>query len=811
MDINEAIRSIIDGEAILFTGSGFSVDARKSNGEQLCTAKTLAHKLLKECGFEESEFVDDLGQASDIYKELKGTLGLMDLLRREFVAESLSPEQKYIAQLPWFRIYTTNYDNVLEKAFQDAGKHLKIAVLSDRQTDYQDKKTLCVCLNGSLSRLTEDKLTEEIKLTNSSYLTDSFRSSPWLSFFQTDLKTAKAVFFVGYSMQYDIDIQRIVFSNSELHNKTFFILWEKESKGNVLLVNRFGQPFPIGLTKFVDLVKEVQKSYVAVKSSSRPLLCFDKIDVKKTIPTIKDSDAFELYLKGNFGNYDKVYYSLVSSDNIPFCVYRTKLDEILDVVKAGERNFVVHSSLGNGKTLFLISLATLFSRNCYKVYYFQKYRPTLAREIEEICNESSPVVVIFDNYSDCLSYFEIFKAFRKEQILVVADRSALNDINYDKIANLFGDFSNIDLNQLDDKEITQLSKLLTRYGLWGDNSHIRDEDKFSFIAVECHRNMAKAILQVLHSPNILNKYKTLIDDVRNKKGFYDALIYILIAQVAGFPVDTDDLVNIFDASQLNSPTFRGNASVREFIDFDGNRIKGTSSLFARVLLEEIFDSGVIVDVMLSIFKRLNEQRTRPEVRRVLQKMVNYSNLQHILSKKDKAYKANIIHYYDSIHTLSFCAENPYFWLQYAILKLSEYDYVTAEVYFNTAYSYTKKHREFDTYQIDNHHARFLLENEVVYGSQQTCMKAFMAAHDVLMNPKHKVDSYYYPYRVAQKYYPFYEKFFVGMNETEKQTFLVACDNMLKRVQWYLDSTSTKEGRGDALKAKDLMKMILGGK
>lgn len=811
MEINEAIRSIIDGEAILFTGAGFSVGAEKSNGEQLCTAKTLAHKLLEECGFDKKDFIDDLGQAADIYKEMKGTFGLMELLRSEFLAESLSPEQMFIAQLPWFRIYTTNYDNVLEKAFQDAGKQLKIAVLSDRQTDYRDKKTLCVCLNGSLSRLSEDKLTEEIKLTNSSYLTDSFRSSPWLSFFQTDLKTAKAVFFVGYSMQYDIDIQRIVFSNNELQNKTFFILREEEPKGNVLLVKRFGQPFPIGLTKFVDLVKDVQKNYVAVKSISRPLLCFDKVEVNKTIPTIKDRDAFELYLKGDIGNYDKVYYSLISSDNLPFCVYRTRLDEILNAVTEGERNFVVHSSLGNGKTLFLISLATLFSRNGFKVYYFQRYRSTIAREIEDICNESGSVVIMFDKYSDCMPYFDIIKAFRKEQVLVVADRSALNDINYDKITNLLGEFSNIDLNKLDDNEITQLSKLLTRYGLWGDNSHLREKEKFDFIESDCHRSMAKAILQILHSPNILNKYKYLTDDVRNKKGFYDALIYILIAQVAGFSVDTDDLVNIFDASQLNSPSFRKNASVREFIDFDGNRVKGTSSLFARVLLEEIFDSGIIVDVMLAIFKRLNEQRIRPEVRRVLQKMVNFSNLQHILSKKDKAYKANLIHYYDSIHTLSFCAENPYFWLQYAILKLSEYDYETAEVYFKTAYSYTKKHREFDTYQIDNHYARFLLENEVVYGSQQTCMKAFNAAHEVLMNPKHKVDSYYYPYRVAQNYYPFYEKYYAGMNETEKQTFLVACENMQKRIQWYLHSTSTKEGRGDVQKAKDLMKMILEGK
>lgn len=811
MEIQEAIRCIIDGEALLFTGSGFSAGARKYNGDWLCTAKTLAHKLLDECGFDKNDYVDDLGQASEIYKAEKGVAGLVGFLKEEFTAAELTDEQRYLATLPWFRIYTTNYDNVLQKAWQDAGKRLNVAVLSDRQSEVQDKHMLCVCLNGSLSHLNEDTLAEEIKLTNSSYLTDSFRSSPWLRFFQTDLKTAKAVFFIGYSMQYDLDIQRIVFLNDELREKTFFIMWDQEPKANVILVKRFGSAYPIGMTAFMNQVKDVQKTYRPVKSFGYPLLCFDKVEISKTIPAIRDKEVFDLFLKGNISSWDKIYYSLTDPANIPFCVHRTKLEEVMEAVKGGGRNFVIHSSLGNGKTMFLISLATLLSRNSYKVYYYQRYRTTISREIEQICGEGSQVVIIFDKYSDCLHYLETLKAFRQDQVLIVADRSALNDIHYVKLVELFGDFVTEDLNKLDDIETNQLCSLLSRYGLWGDKANLRDDQKFEFVAHENRRSMGKTILQLLHSPNIIDKYKSLIEDIRNKKGYYEALIYILISQVAEFDVDTDDLVNIFDASQLNSPSFRGNASVKEFIDFDGNQIKGASSLFASVLLEEIFNTGVIVDVMIAIFKRLNEQRSRWEVKQVLKKMMTYSNLQHILNKNDKNYKANLLYYYDSIHTLEFCSENPHFWMQYAILKLSEYDYITADVYFNNAYSFAKKHGNFDTYQIDNHHARFILENEVVYGTQTTCMKAFSEAHSILMNPKHKEDSYYYPYRVAQKYYPFYERFFPGMNKHEKNAFLSSCEEMLKRIEWYLTSTKTLEGRGYVTKAKDYISRILAGK
>lgn len=811
MDIIEAIRCIIDGEAVLFTGSGFSKYAKNEDGNYLCTAKDLAHKMLKDCGFDEADYIDDLGQASDIYQETKGPFDLLRLLKKEFTAVELTDEQKLIASLPWFRIYTTNYDNVLEKAFQDNGKHLNTAVLSDRQADFHDNNTLCVCLNGSLSRSSVDKLNDEIKLTDRSYLTNSFMNSNWLNFFQTDLKTAKAVFFVGYSMLYDLDIQRIMFSSDELKNKTFFILWENEPKANRLLINKFGDAQPIGLTGFAKKIKDVQSNYVAVKNDTRPLLCFDKVDVNKNIPTIKDKDAFDLFIKGNYGTYEKLFYSIKSPDYIQFCVFRTKLESVIKAVRSGEKNIMIHSSLGNGKTLFLLSLSTLFSNNGYKVFFYQQSRNTFAREIESICKEYGPVVVVFDQYSDCLSHLETFRNFRNDQIIVLADRSALNDINYYKVSSWFGEFNSFDLNRLEDTEIKQLCKILSRYGLWGDKSHYRDDQKEEFIAYDCKRSIAQAILAILHSNNIIEKYTELIDDIKNHKGFYNAIIYVLIAQVAEFNVDTDDLVNLFDASQLNSPSFKNNTSVKEFINFDGCRIKGTSSLFAQVLLQEVIKSSdIIIDVMLDIYKKLNNLRSRQEVRQVLRKMTNYSNLQHILNKDDKRYKENLKYYYDSIHTLSFCAENPYFWLQYAILMLSEYNYTTAEIYFNNAYSFARKQSGFDTYQIDNHHARFLLEHEMQFGSPATCMRAFMEAHQVLMNPKHKVDSLFYPYRVAQKYYNFYLSFFERMTKPEKETFIAACEKMLERVEWYLNLKTVKslEGRNAALNARNNLTKIL---
>ena len=257
MELKEAIRHILDGNAVLFAGSGFSSGAVKDDGNTFSTATPLVHKLLEECGYDDE--ADDLGLASEIYKEMKGETALVDFIRHEFTAVNITLEQELIGSLPWKRIYTTNYDNVLEIAYQRNDRRLDSVVLSDRPQDYGDKSNLCVHLNGKVTSLSISKLNDEFKMTNSSYLTTSFLSSPWIKFFQTDLQTASAVFFIGYSMKYDLDIQRLVYANDELKKKTFFILRENESKVTQQLITRFGTPLTLGVKGLSEIIVDIKK------------------------------------------------------------------------------------------------------------------------------------------------------------------------------------------------------------------------------------------------------------------------------------------------------------------------------------------------------------------------------------------------------------------------------------------------------------------------------------------------------------------------------------------------------------------------
>ena len=52
MTLNEAINIILDGEAVLFVGSGFSIGASKEDNTEFKTAIPLAHELLRQCGYD---------------------------------------------------------------------------------------------------------------------------------------------------------------------------------------------------------------------------------------------------------------------------------------------------------------------------------------------------------------------------------------------------------------------------------------------------------------------------------------------------------------------------------------------------------------------------------------------------------------------------------------------------------------------------------------------------------------------------------------------------------------------------------------
>lgn len=75
------------------------------------------------------------------------------------------------------------------------------------------KNKLCIHLNGYIGDLNEGALDKEFKLTDQSYTAEDFVDSDWITLFDSDLKTSDAIFFIGFSMNSDLDIKRVINRN----------------------------------------------------------------------------------------------------------------------------------------------------------------------------------------------------------------------------------------------------------------------------------------------------------------------------------------------------------------------------------------------------------------------------------------------------------------------------------------------------------------------------------------------------------------------------------------------------------------------
>ncbi len=260
MNIDEGINRIFEGNCMLFLGSGFSLGSTNVEGNNLVSAFDLSKRLDNMSGGDNE---GNLENAADEFVDNLGELKLVGLLRREFTVANYTDYQETIGKCNWTRIYTTNYDDTMEKIALKNGRVLTPVTLSSSLREFQDKSDTVVHLNGSVSNLTSTSLSEEFKLTSSSYLTQSFLKSEWLSLFRYDLKDCDAIFFVGYSLAYDLDIKRLINEDPNIKAKTFFILSENEKMSRLKIIGRFGTPLTIGVEGFAKMISKQFSNYIS--------------------------------------------------------------------------------------------------------------------------------------------------------------------------------------------------------------------------------------------------------------------------------------------------------------------------------------------------------------------------------------------------------------------------------------------------------------------------------------------------------------------------------------------------------------------
>lgn len=104
-----ALQHAIDGKAILFLGAGASRGATSQSGDSLPDAAGLVQILCDELGIANKGYT--LPAIAQHFRKTKGTHNLVEVLKSRLIVEKAPNGIKTLLELPWRRIYTTNYDN----------------------------------------------------------------------------------------------------------------------------------------------------------------------------------------------------------------------------------------------------------------------------------------------------------------------------------------------------------------------------------------------------------------------------------------------------------------------------------------------------------------------------------------------------------------------------------------------------------------------------------------------------------------------------------------------------------------------------
>jgi len=263
------------------------------------------------------------------------------------------------------------------------------------------------------------------------------------------------------------------------------------------------------------------------------------------------------------------------------------------------------------------------------------------------------------------------------------------------------------------------------------------------------------------------------------KELFRMIVIALALEVIGITPQIELIMDLIGSDYVNSVKFRKNPAIREIVDVSSGKFRVKSSILAKFILMSLEESTLTVETLIEALKGAEaRERFNHTHREIFRKLIDHSNVQNVLPERNR--RANTIKYYESIKNLRGTAKNPYFWLQYAIARMALKEYKEAEFYFETAYGYAEGTPWFQTYQIDNHYARLLLEKPVHDNEPENCMDHFRRAHAILVKQTQEKRRHY-AYRVAANYNPFYFHFQSRLGSKDHDYIMSCCREILNSI------------------------------
>ena len=740
MELEEIYQAIITGKAMLITGSGAHMTALDINGAKFPSGVALAEKLYKACGIMNPENPYDLQDAADSYLEKKSSVELITELKTMLYVSKIQHEHGILYGQDWQRVYTTNYDDVPILASKGLEKPLYAVTLSDNVKLEKNERKECVYINGYIGKLNDKTLQSEFRLSGRSYATESLNQSPWGAIFSDDLTTVDCIVIVGLSLDYDLDLKRLISAQNVL-DKTVFIEHSNISEDKRRKLNRYGTVHAVTMEKFTEGLEK----YKNVHPITTPMKefhickCFEVAREKNTIKKATSFEVHDLFMTGQY--VDSLWHTNRGIyDNL---IYRKQLKEVKEDLKNGCRVIYLHANLGNGKTIFTECLKHLLGKERYEIFTLKTvYLKLLPADIQYIIDTPGKKLVIIENYYNYINVLEKFSYYSLKDVqFILTARTVLYDTRIREANEILkireGESKVVDLNKLSENELLVMSNILRNNGLWGNLSNLSTNEKKKRLRNRRWGNseFQSILVDVVNSTDMKNKIETIVSGIKSvSMSYYEVLILALLVKIMSLNIDAPEIGKIMGVNVVFDPRFTKDKNVQEILDFSKGttdfRIK--SAVTANLILKELDCNDVIIKVLGLTAEYANQYRTINKYENILKNIISYSHVRTFLLKSGQR-EEFLVKYYDGLKELEYYRENTFFWLQYAIACSNIGKYDLAQRFLESAYSFFRDSEYTVPFQVDTQQARLYLLR-IEHERNVDVADYFERAHLLLMKP-----------------------------------------------------------------------------
>jgi hypothetical protein len=781
--LEAALRSALSGTALLFVGAGVSFLSKNKENNEIPNGEGLSDILHDAVQIERRKH--SLPSIADYYRSQKGAQSLIDMLKCALEPTGTDERLQAWYRLPWRRIYTTNYDMVIESS---------TGVKNHPRFSHIDKPKVVangavIHLNGHLENAVPESVDEDITLTDRSYSLSNLSSSGWMNLFLADMRISKHIIFVGYSLS-DLDIARALISDDNLFRKTVIFVGPETDNVELNRIEKFGTVFSEGVDFLFKTFQEVRDKHEPLPLEERLLICQELQQSSDNDAKPAAELAFNQLVFGEAPLQAILDRRKVSGD-LELLIERTEVSLAFAAGSGSERfrDFFLIGEFASGKTFAMIQIARSALERGSRVFWLND-GPELARDLSLIARMDGDVWVLCDSYSGKI---DVLKAYIKQRLpgqkLVLSERIVTHELIHGSLESEagFGPTREIALTRMNVAEAGGFDQLVNFAGLWGDYAGLSEATRSKVLMGDLEGSLYRLLIEIIKSKKVQQEISALLDPLQSDENAMRFFITALIVNVLSFDFWINDWQHFYSVPDIRRILEKYRNGIGHFVNLDSSQVYIRSGIFSQYILRNFASDEMILDCLVDMYDCSSRDLFHDDhFSDIAFELRHYNRVEPLFSERNKLYYLR--RYFQEIRAFPRTVNNSDYWLQFGIAMSIHGDLNTAREAFKTAYAKESAKDRPNLAKIDNYFARFELEMAIYEDSPGAAFALAQSGANKLMKQTFVESNKHYPFKTGRSFSGIAAKHYDGWDERQRSGFRLICDNLKKRaLQWRSNS------------------------